>query len=174
MRVPRPPPPPPFRSLVPYAPPPRRPAIRPFRPYPRRVTAALPRLRVSDGQRRRPSFRTAAAPMAPSTSAAAAAAAVASGGPKRRARGAHGRTTVTLQTLLDTNILEPGDSVLSLEYMVTAADAFRARTRRRARGPAPRLRLLLPDSRMPSPPFPFLCVWFFIILFFSPTRPPSP
>lgn len=37
---------------------------------------------------------------------------------KRRARGTTSRT-VTLQMLLDTNILEPGDSVLSLEYMVT-------------------------------------------------------
>jgi hypothetical protein len=36
---------------------------------------------------------------------------------KRRVRGNTSRT-VTLQMLLDTRILEPGDSVLSLEYMV--------------------------------------------------------
>lgn len=41
---------------------------------------------------------------------------------KRRVRGTTSRT-VTLQMLLETNILEPGDSVLSLEYMVTTTPA---------------------------------------------------
>lgn len=50
------------------------------------------------------------APMASSTSTRS----------KRRSRVATSRT-VTLQMLLDTNILEPGDSVLSLEYMVNTS-----------------------------------------------------
>lgn len=38
---------------------------------------------------------------------------------RRRARPKSCSRTVTLQMLLDANILEPGGSVLSLEYMVT-------------------------------------------------------
>lgn len=48
-----------------------------------------------------------------------------SGSARRRARGTTTSRTVTLQMLLDTNILEPGDSVLSLEYMVWIRAHFR-------------------------------------------------